>query len=292
MIKHNHPPDDPGDDKLPVEVMLAWAKATKTEVILVNTAKNQKCPWFKDPADPKAPRTVHILGMDANHALKLLCKEFQVWEEEGLSFQGMQVCQDRDDWNKQVLDSFGVELDCSFLSHRPFFVDNAIMKRTLRMGTAEGGEVQWFPWLAPAAPRYSKALKSMQEPAGMWQCASGEFVLLFEMMPLSSVKGPLSEFDFNTHCILLEGATNDGHFTPNGTFHKLRLQWEGGTLYIGHFQVSQVLFAAHHNVPRTQRTMKKRMHLIPDCSLTKPSQQTTRVLFATHGGRGGQAPSA
>lgn len=275
---------------LPVEVMLAWAKATRTEVILVSAAKNQKFPWLKDPADPKAPRTFHNLGQDANHALKLLCKEFQVWEDQGVSFQGMQVCQELHILSPAVLASFGIDLKSDVLSHRPFFVDNAIMKLGLSMGTAGVGDVQWFPWVEPAAPRYRKALECMQEPAGMWQCASGEFVLLFEMMPLS--KGmPVSEYDLNTHCIVLEGATNDGHFTPNGNYDKLRIQWEGGTLYIGHYQVLQVLFATHHLVPRTQRTMKKRIHLIPDCSLTKPSQQTTRVLFATHGGRGGTHPA-
>ena len=265
--------------------MLALAKATGTELELVkDKAGKPQVPWLKASAKNLLP--LKTLGVDANHALTLLCKEFNVWEEQGLDLGKAQVYQDDYARHQAVLASFGAEFALSELIHRPFLGDSAIMKLRLEIGNAVAGEVQWFPGSKPAEPRYAEAANTMQEPAGMWQCASGEFIMLFEMMPLNgaNTEFKLNKFDLTTHCIVLDGATKDGHFTPNGTFRTLRPQWENGFLYIGHYQVSQVLFAVQSGVPRTQRIIKKRQHFIPDCGLTKPSQQTTRVLFASSRG--------
>lgn len=279
-----------GDHKLPLGVMLAWAKAKRTihhmgkqmaiRVVLIPAKNGNVFPWLAlDEEKAVGTFPMDLLGIDANAALKTFCEAFQVTDDDDgidmaamLNFQMSTISQESR--NAQLLSAYDCKSMKPNLDTKPFWLDPRIMACLLETRQLPVDcDLAWFPFEQAADVRHDRFIKEWEkggsiDPEGIWQVDHGKFILIMELAPFQAKpNGPLYAHDVVLKCFRIEGLTADtGHFTPTNIITKLTPRWDEGKFYLGPYRFESGLYAINQGLPSTQCT--KHPQYIVSCSST------------------------
>ena len=255
--------DSQGEGTLPMTAMLAWAKATNENIVVVGTG-GEKFPWPVREGETTREFPMEQIGFDAIAVLEQVCQVFNVSSTPALDMSGVDVHKamniPESVVNQRKCEPFGLQ-GHDDLATTPFFRDAFIMQMPMvTLSTVPDGDYQWFPFCVPKDDRVSAALTACQNKTsldlmGMWQDVDGRFVLLFEFLKPAKA-GKFNEpvlSNIELYCFRLSGSVESGLFVPSHTLQREAVGWANQAeegFHLGHFRVLCGLYAVEHGLHR------------------------------------------
>ena len=248
----------PGNNRLPLPVMLAWAKAKNEAMGKLSCGGMQDIPWPMRANQTPAEFPMQEFAEDGNFVVDMFCKVLGVGSNQVLDLSRLDVyaalAWSQEQRNLDILSPY--DLRDEDWNPQPFFKDPHIMGMRMHTRTdVPEGEYQWFPFQTALQNRNAQALvafhrKEIMELCGMWQENDGEFVLLFECLkPAKAARSsPLDLSHIELYCLLLKGAV-DPHtkqFEPMHPMSRMPVGWADQTFegfHLGPYLVQSGLYA-------------------------------------------------